>query len=129
MFKYIKTIHSHTVAETSRIPINNNIEVFKGTLCQISNGKLYHTAATDKALYLVIEEKKAEDGKLALDCIRLLPGMMLMATFDPESVSLTVGSNCGYTTDMNEHYTTLIGTGTFAEVVDIEGNVATIIIN
>ena len=129
MIKYIKTIHSHTVAETSLRKVYSETNIEAGTICQLSNGYLVHSAANGKPYYLVIEDKNPDDKKMSVDCIRLLPGMVLMATFDPDSVSLSVGSLCGFDCDINEHYTTLSSTGTCAEVIGIDGTNATIIIN
>lgn len=129
MFKYIKTIHSHTTAEISRHTVQNHMDIPTGTLCQISNGYLIHVESATKPYYLVVEKKLSEDGKRALDCIRLLPGMVLTVTFDPEESSFSAGVLCSFTTDSNEHCTTITTGGTTAEVVDVDGNIATIIIN
>ena len=129
MFKYIKTIHSHTVAETSRHSVYPDMDIPKGTICQLSNGYLCHQSVANKALYLVIEEKKYNDGKSALDCIRLLPGMMLIGTSEFDAANATIGENCSFTTDSNEHFTLLTETGNTAEIVGTDGKYVTIIIN
>ena len=129
MFKYIKTIHSHTVAETSRHTVMNHLDIPKGTICQISNGYLVHENLPSKAYYLVVEDKKSEDGKRALDCIRLLPGMMLVGNSEFDPASATIGSNCSFTTDSNEQITMLTTGGTTAEIVGTDGQLVTIIIN
>ena len=129
MFKYIKTIHSHTVAETSRHSVYTDMEITKGTICQISGGYLQHTCNAGKALYLVIEDKKSDDGKTSVDCIRLLPGMMLIGTSEFDAANATVGDNCTFTTDSNEHYTMLANGGSLAEIVATDGQHVTFIIN
>ena len=127
MFKYIKTIHSHTVAETCKHDVYTNENISKGTLCQLTNGYLVHTADASKPFYLILEDKKDDDGKSTLDCIRLCPGMMLVGTagFDPSSAG--VGTLCGVTSDVYDHYTQISGEGTYFEIVEIDGDNLTVI--
>lgn len=129
MFKYIKTIHSHTVAETSRRAVDPSMTIPSGTICQINDGLLTHACDPGKAYYLVIEEKKCDDGKRELDCIRLLPGMMLIGTSEFDAASAMIGENCSFTTDNYDQYTLLADGGSIAEIVETDGQHVTFIIH
>ena len=128
MFKYIKTIHSHTVAETCRFPVSLQTTIPKGTLCQFVAGKLENSNGT-KPRYLVLEDKTETDGKKYVDCIRILPGMMLVGTPDFDTTTAKIGDLCSFATDMNERCTMITSGGTAAEIVDISDGLLTIIIN
>jgi hypothetical protein len=129
MFKYIKTIHSHTVAETTKRPVYDDIYFPMGAICQLSDGYLNQSHEDGKPSYLTIEEKKFNDGKTSIDCIRLLPGMMLMVTYTPETTPIGVGDMCSFTTDSEDFVTTIASIGKDAEVVSTDGDTAIIIVN
>lgn len=130
MIKYIKTLHSHTVAETTRCRARSDTHYEKGSICQFDlGGQLDNANESDRAKYLVLEDKVPNDGKLYVDCIRLLPGMMLTATIDFDTSSMPIGSFCGFATDSDDRVSYVSEFGDDAEIIGIDGKIATIIIN
>mgnify|MGYP003300309596 CR=1 FL=1 len=130
MLKYIKTLHSHTVAETTRCRARSDTYYKKGSLCQFDlSGQLDNSNESERARYLVLEDKVPDDGKFYVDCIRLLPGMMLTATANFDTSSVQVGALCGFDTDTDEKVSFAVEYGNEAEIVGIDGKTLTIIIN
>ncbi|MBR5818218.1 MAG: hypothetical protein IKY62_06185 [Clostridia bacterium] len=130
MLKYIKTLHSHTVAETLRCPARSDTYYKKGTICQFDmSGRLDNANEPNRAKYLVLESRVPDEGIDFIDCIRLLPGMMLTATADFDTSSIPVGSFCGFATDSDDRVSCVSEYGDDAEIIGIDGKIATIIIN
>ena len=93
MFKYLKTVGAHSGApEIERMPAEASAVIPKFCLCEMDNGYLSHTYTEKKHKFLILEEKKENDGKTHIDCIRLLPGMILECDFIGNTDSIKIGS-------------------------------------
>ncbi len=129
MISYIKTIHSHTTAEIFKKSVFSNASIKAGTVCQLINGYLAHQNNSTLPRYLVIEEKTPTDNKAYVDCIRLVPGMILKGNHDFGSTTVNEGTLCSFGADYDETYTYISLSGSDAEVLKVEGDIATILIN
>ena len=129
MISYVKTIHSHTTAEIFKKSVFPEENIKAGTVCQLVNGYLAHQSDSSLPRYLVIEKKTSTDNKSYVDCIRLVPGMILKGNYDFGGKTVKEGELCSFGADYDEHYTNIISGGTDAEVLGVDGDILTILIN
>lgn len=129
MICYVKTIHSHTVAEIFKKPVVVTATLPIGSICQLKNGYLVAMYDTSLPKYLIIESKKPTDGKKSLDCIRLIPGMVLKSTHDFGNATIYEGALCSFDIDSELNYDHIVLGGTDAELLSLDGDVATIVTN
>ena len=129
MICYVKTIHSHTIAEIFKRNVQLEASIAAGSICQLEYGYLTNKLDSTLPKYLVIEDKKSDDGKKQLDCIRLVPGMVLKGTHDIDPESVRVGVSCTFTTDLDDRFTVITTGGNDAELLDIDAQTVTILIN
>ena len=119
MFKYIKTIGAHCGApEPEYMPVEASAEILKGSMCEMVDGFLTNAYTTGKSKFLPLESKEVNDGKKFIKCIRILPGMLIEASFLGDFSSIKAGTLTTITTDGNEAFNYCEeGSGQF-EVVD-----------
>ena len=129
MICYVKTIHSHTIAEIFKRKVIDTSSIKAGSICQLNNGYLTNKRESDCPNYLVIEDKIPTDGKTYVDCIRLVPGMILKGTYDFNPTDVKIGQLCSFCPEFDEQIDTITTGGEDAELLDINGNIATILIN
>ncbi len=92
MFNYLRTIGAHSGApEPECMPVAAAAVFCKGCICEMSAGVLANSFTEGKSKFLVLEEKKANDGKRAVKCIRVLPGMIFEADFTGDPTELAAG--------------------------------------
>lgn len=129
MISYVKTIHSHTIAEVVKRNVSLDMNISAGTICQLEYGYLTHKCDSGLPKYLVIENKTSTDKKTQIDCIRLVPGMILKGNYDFDRETSRVGILCTFSTDLDDHFVTITSGGKDAELIDIDEQTATILIN
>ncbi len=92
MFNYLKTIGAHCGApEPECMPVAAFDVFAKGSICEMNAGYLANSYTAGKSKFLVLEDKAAKDGKDALKCVRILPGMLLEADFTGDPSELAAG--------------------------------------
>ncbi len=123
MIYYVRRLNSHTsVAETFNIPVYNSTAIGCGTVCSISDGRLTPYRSITKAGYLALEDKRSDDGKETVSCVRLAPEMVLKAMPNDSISDYRIGDNCSLASNSDEITLAVERTGTEAEVIGIDGN-------
>lgn len=119
MFKYIKTIGAHSAApEFEYLPVDPSSSIIEGSMCEMVDGFLTNAYTTGKSKFLPVETKTETDGKNFIKCIRILPGMLIEASFLGDFSSIKAGTMTTITSSGIEAYNYCEeGNGQF-EVVD-----------
>lgn len=105
MFKYIRTMNScQSVPEIVKIQVPINLEFCEGEICSVNEaGQLTYSIASSYVKYLVLENKKENESKAELRCMRILPGMLFEADLSEDGFEYLAIGNTFELSTKNSH--------------------------
>ena len=119
MFKYLRRIGAHSQApEIEYMPIQDDTTIPKGSLCELHDGYLVSNFNYAKSKFVSIEDKEKDDGKTAVACIRILPGMIFETMFIGEPENISAGSCISPVSSADGCYKSCDASEGFVEVLD-----------